>query len=460
MWDEFESSARLLPSAPEKKEPEPSAKDENALAAADDKPADDKVADDKKEKPVEPVAVIEEKPAEPVVVIEEKAATPVASTEEVVVATPKTTEEVAPAPVEDEDEPVVALWNHDRDQATFPFHEEPQATFAFNGHQAEEENAVTEPKNETEVTVAEDQVQMSPSTDIADSKQAEKVAAPQETTIEAPVPAGEEKSQAAAVSYEQSAEIVAGAQSLVTMAEDEDSDKPATIDERLRISAVSSDDKVEIAVQACEPNHAEVAEKESATASRIVDREIEEVVAALGGKPETTADADPPKTAAVAQEKREKIVTAEGGEKTTSAKPVDVDEAKGTPTRDRKKALASRDVNTAERPFRVKLRGSVLVLVRLPNKRSVRGAFHQLSTSGGVIHLEKPLDEKLEVELIFHIQEKTIRNKAQMLFPMWATQGWMQPFRFIDLAEKSRDILDNSLKSFLSDGAKGATAGA
>src|SRR3954463_11217368 len=110
-----------------------------------------------------------------------------------------------------------------------------------------------------------------------------------------------------------------------------------------------------------------------------------------------------------------------------------------------------------QRPFRVKLRGSVLVLVRLPNKRSLRGAFHQLSISGGVIHLEKPLDEKLEVELIFHIQEKTIRSKAQMLFPMWATQGWMQPFRFVDLPDASRELLDVSLKAFLQE-AK-ATAG-
>jgi hypothetical protein len=112
-----------------------------------------------------------------------------------------------------------------------------------------------------------------------------------------------------------------------------------------------------------------------------------------------------------------------------------------------------------ERPFRVKLRGSVLVLVRLPNKRSLRAAFHQLSITGGVIHFEKPLDEKLEVELIFHIGETTIRSKAQMLFPMWATQGWMQPFRFVDLPEESRGILDVCLKTFLGDAAKGAAAG-
>ena len=53
-----------------------------------------------------------------------------------------------------------------------------------------------------------------------------------------------------------------------------------------------------------------------------------------------------------------------------------------------------------------------------------------------------------------------IRSKAQMLFPMWATQGWMQPFRFVDLAQNSREILDTKLKTFLGETAKGAAAGA
>jgi hypothetical protein len=114
-------------------------------------------------------------------------------------------------------------------------------------------------------------------------------------------------------------------------------------------------------------------------------------------------------------------------------------------------AESSKQSNMVQRPFRVKLRGSVLVLLRLPNKRSLRGAFHQLSITGGVIHLEKPLEEKLEVELIFHLREKTIRSKAELLFPMWATQGWMQPFRFIDLPDVSRKLLDEGLKSFLQE---------
>jgi hypothetical protein len=112
------------------------------------------------------------------------------------------------------------------------------------------------------------------------------------------------------------------------------------------------------------------------------------------------------------------------------------------------------------RAFRVKLRGSVLVLVQLPNKRSLRAALHQLSTTGGVIHLEKPLDEKISVELVFHLEGSTVRQKAVMLFPMWATQGWMQPFRFVEVSDSNRELLDARLKSFIGQAAKGAGTGA
>jgi hypothetical protein len=102
-----------------------------------------------------------------------------------------------------------------------------------------------------------------------------------------------------------------------------------------------------------------------------------------------------------------------------------------------------------QRPFRVKLRGSVLTLIRLPNRREVRGKLHQLSTTGGLVHLEKPLDEKLIVELIFQLGDVTVREKAETLFPMWATQGWLQPFRFVELPQASKKALEASLLSFV-----------
>jgi len=111
------------------------------------------------------------------------------------------------------------------------------------------------------------------------------------------------------------------------------------------------------------------------------------------------------------------------------------------------------------RSFRVKLRGSVLVLLRLPNRRQVRSAFHMLSVTGGMVHLENPLDEKIEVEMIFHLGNATIRAKGLMLFPMWATQGWLQPFRFIDLSEADKKSLGANLQSFIGEMTKGASAG-
>jgi hypothetical protein len=121
--------------------------------------------------------------------------------------------------------------------------------------------------------------------------------------------------------------------------------------------------------------------------------------------------------------------------------------------------VSGQPVPAERRSFRVKLRGSVLVLLRLPNRRQVRSAFHMLSVTGGMVHLEKPLDEKIEVEMIFHLGKTTIRAKALMLFPMWATQGWLQPFRFADLSEDDKKSLESNLQSFIGEMANVASAG-
>jgi hypothetical protein len=109
----------------------------------------------------------------------------------------------------------------------------------------------------------------------------------------------------------------------------------------------------------------------------------------------------------------------------------------------------TRSHDLKDRPFRVKLRGSVLTLIRLPNRRQLRGKLHQLSTTGGLMNVEIPLDEKLKVELIFQLGETTIREQAEIMFPMWATQGWLQPFRFIDVPEARKSALETGLLAFM-----------
>jgi len=99
---------------------------------------------------------------------------------------------------------------------------------------------------------------------------------------------------------------------------------------------------------------------------------------------------------------------------------------------------------------RVKLAGTVLSLVRLQNGRQTRGKLHQLSVTGGLLHLEQPLDEGIKVEVIFHVGNSTVRSQAKMLFPMWATQGYLQPFAFADLDEEERRQLQGDLQRLLS----------
>lgn len=98
-----------------------------------------------------------------------------------------------------------------------------------------------------------------------------------------------------------------------------------------------------------------------------------------------------------------------------------------------------------DRPPRIKLAGSVLVMLRLENGRHIRGKLHQVSTSGGLLHLDQPLAEKIKVEVMFHVGECTVRSSASMLFPMWATQGCLQPFEFVNFAEPERNALDQEL---------------
>jgi hypothetical protein len=105
--------------------------------------------------------------------------------------------------------------------------------------------------------------------------------------------------------------------------------------------------------------------------------------------------------------------------------------------------------NAKSRAPRVKLAGTVLSLVCLENGRQTRGRLHQLSVTGGLLHLETPLDEGIKVEVIFHVGESTVRTKARMLFPMWATQGYLQPFEFVDLGQEDRGNLQADLQRLL-----------
>lgn len=114
---------------------------------------------------------------------------------------------------------------------------------------------------------------------------------------------------------------------------------------------------------------------------------------------------------------------------------------------------ATASMQKHQRGSRVKLGGSVLALVLLENGRQIRARMSQLSTNGGLLSLENPLDESIRVMVLFHVGATTIRSRVQMLFPMWATQGCLQPFRFMELSEESRASLARELESLVHAGA-------
>ena len=54
-----------------------------------------------------------------------------------------------------------------------------------------------------------------------------------------------------------------------------------------------------------------------------------------------------------------------------------------------------------------------------------------------------------KAEVMFHVGGSTIRSKVAVLFPMWATQGCLQPFEFADLGEDDRLKLKADLEKLL-----------
>jgi len=105
--------------------------------------------------------------------------------------------------------------------------------------------------------------------------------------------------------------------------------------------------------------------------------------------------------------------------------------------------------HTVTRAPRVKLAGTVLTLLLLENGRQLRANLHQLSTTGGLLHLDQPLDEGIKVELAFRVGKGTVRGKARILFPLWATQGCLQPFEFDELSKDDLRRLEVSLRDLL-----------
>ena len=103
--------------------------------------------------------------------------------------------------------------------------------------------------------------------------------------------------------------------------------------------------------------------------------------------------------------------------------------------------------NPTQRAPRLKLDGSVPVAIRIEGTTSVRGKLRELSATGGLLALAKPLNKGEFVELAFPTNNGAVQGMAEILEPIVkSSSGCLQPFRFIALEDEAGNSLQMVLE--------------
>jgi len=74
-----------------------------------------------------------------------------------------------------------------------------------------------------------------------------------------------------------------------------------------------------------------------------------------------------------------------------------------------------------------------------------------------LLELAVCLDERAKIDLTLPVGSSTVRPKAEMLFPMRAVRGYMQPFRFTRLWAEESQILEAEITQLLKQSMTPAT---
>jgi hypothetical protein len=106
-------------------------------------------------------------------------------------------------------------------------------------------------------------------------------------------------------------------------------------------------------------------------------------------------------------------------------------------------------LNRKIRAPRVNLWGTASATIKLQNGRELWAKTLRISITGGLLELATYLDEGVTVSLTLHLGTRTVRGKAATLFPMLATQGYLQPFRFTDLRDEDCRTLETEVRELL-----------
>lgn len=75
------------------------------------------------------------------------------------------------------------------------------------------------------------------------------------------------------------------------------------------------------------------------------------------------------------------------------------------------------------------------------------------------MELASCLEERSKVSLTLPIGASFVRPNAEMLFPMWSAQGYLQPFRFTRLWAEERQMLETEITDLLKQTVARSTVG-
>jgi len=87
------------------------------------------------------------------------------------------------------------------------------------------------------------------------------------------------------------------------------------------------------------------------------------------------------------------------------------------------------------RATRVHVGSTISALVTLEDGNRAKGKLQTVSITGGLLRLAKALHQGDFVEVAFQTQSGPVQGMAEMLNPVTAREGILQPFRFIALGD-------------------------
>jgi hypothetical protein len=90
---------------------------------------------------------------------------------------------------------------------------------------------------------------------------------------------------------------------------------------------------------------------------------------------------------------------------------------------------------------RVHVAGSISALVLLEDGQRAKGKLQTISVTGGLLRLPKTLGAGDFVEIAFQTQSGPVHGMAEMLTSIRATEGVLQPFRFVALGDDDHRAL-------------------